>query len=113
MIHSLYPDLEVIDLPDTKPELETHGEDDIDMWLERIKKIEKDRNTQFIFYGGSEADLQYLSRAFPTEVIVDRAIEGKSISATNIRSALASGNEEQLTELLPKAVIPLAKQTTL
>lgn len=79
MIKEIFSKIKIIYIPDVG--------DDI-LWLENLKKLEKEMNEKFIFYGGSLKDLEVLSREFKIIVLVDRLTEGKGISGTKIRSEL-------------------------
>ena len=79
MILKLFPKIKILPMADV-------GNNEI--WLENLKKMEGELNTKFVFYGGSQADMEILSQRFETEVLVDRFTEGKGISGTEIRKSL-------------------------
>lgn len=94
MIKSVFPDIKVLPIADVN-----NDED----WLENISLIEKRLKTKFIFVGGSEKDLEVLSRKFPTEVVVDR-FDKKKISGTLVRGLIKNNETQALKEMLPHSV---------
>lgn len=90
MIQTIFPEVEVIGLPDSNPEKEVFDGTTNDKWLESLKKLEMSRGEKYTFYGGSEVDLLVLSQRFETKQLVDRFEAGSCISGTAIREALAS-----------------------
>ncbi len=109
MLEILYPKINIIPIPDINPELKTFEKDTLDLWLKSIKNIEKDMNTEFVFYGGSEKDINYLKKDFKTKIVADRK-KGLKISATKIRKALVLSDYKILDEMLDSRIIPIAKE---
>jgi nicotinamide mononucleotide adenylyltransferase len=112
IIETLYPDIEILPLNDYKPKPGQKWEDTIPSWFERIKRVLAHKETGYKFYGGSPQDLEILGREFDTEVIVDRIREGKEITATKIREAMARGELDLLAELVDERIIPILIATT-
>ncbi len=109
IIRSVFPGIRVMPLPDINPGLiyfdgETNGQ-----WLDGIAKIQERLNTNFVFYGGSEADLKILGERFETRIAVDRS-SGRTFSATEVREALGRNDLKLLEKLLHPKVIPLARK---
>ncbi len=97
--------VEIIGLPDTNPTLATPTEDSYALWRKNLKEIESARETQFKFYGGSQADLGCLAAEFETEVIVNRSEAGKGINATAIRQLLKEKQTQALKEILDERIV--------
>ena len=110
MVHLLYPKIKVLPLPDVEPELEYFSDNTNEIWLDNIEKIEKDIGDKFIFYGGSKEDLKILSRRFDTKMAVDRNREGKDISATKIREAIADSDYKCIDKLVNKKISKLVAE---
>jgi len=108
MIHTLYPKIKVLPLPDPEPELEYFSDNTNEIWLDNIEKIEKDIGDKFIFYGGSRDDLSILSQRFTVKVAVDRNREGRDVSATKIREAIADSDYKCIDKLVNKKISNLA-----
>ena len=103
IIEVSYPDIEVLPLPDGKPNLEYFDGTTNDAWLDNIERIAAERGEKFVFYGGSELDLEVLSQRFETKVIVNREI--LKISATQVREAIENQDMDRIKELVdPKSV---------
>lgn len=100
MINTLFPDIEVIPLPDGKPGLVYFDGSTNDVWLSNIQKIEAEINSSFVFYGGSAEDLEVLAERFKTIILVDRKTCFEGLSATLIREALKTNNQETLDKYL-------------
>lgn len=107
MIRSVYPDANIIGLPDIKPDRVFFKEDTNERWLKSIKDIEENMNAEFTFFGGSEEDLAVLSREFKTEVIVNRNADPEKISATKVREAFESGDIEKVRKMISEKVYSL------
>ena len=110
IIKTIYPEIEVIPLPDIQRELAYFDGSTNDKWLGNIKEIETKRGEKFIFYGGSTEDLVVLSEQFETRIAVDRNKDPLTISATEVRKELDNKNEEGLSRMLDARVIPLVKE---
>ena len=105
IIRTLYPEVNILPLPDVNPDPNAYTKDSITLWLESIEKIEEEQNAAFTFYGGSEEDLQYLGRKFQTEVLVPRFDDGLNISGSQVRAELQK-IIPNLVDLLDQQVIP-------
>jgi len=108
MIHSIFPDIEVIPLPDGNPKAVFFDGSTNDIWLERLKKIESERGIKFVFYGGSAEDLKVLSLAFETKVLINRDNEGAGFSATKVREEMEKKNTKELEKYLNPKIISMA-----
>lgn len=100
-IKLIYPNLKIIPIPDF---------DNDTKWLDYLKGIEVKLKSEFIFFGGSKKDLEILQKRFTTRVLVNRAIEGGGISATQVRHALEAGDIETLKRIVSKKLVPLLKE---
>jgi len=111
MIRAIFPNANIIGLPDIKPDRVFFKEDTNERWLKSIKEIEEDMNAEFTFFGGSAEDLAVLSREFKTEVIVDRDKDPEKISATKVREAFESGDIEKAKSMISERVYSLVSST--
>ncbi len=103
IIEVSFPDIEVLPLPDGKPNLEYFDGTTNELWLDNIERIARERGEKFIFYGGSEMDLEILSQRFETQVFVSREIV--KVSATQVREAIENKDMDRIKELVdPKSV---------
>jgi len=106
IIQTLYPEVEIMPLPDV-----AHGLADFETtagaWLDQIVAEQSRRNTEFEFYGGSAEDLQYLAKRFRTKNIGRAQL---NISATKIRTALATGDATLFDKYVAAENQPLVKQ---
>ena len=103
IIEVSFPSLEILPLPDAKPNLEYFDGTTNDAWLDSIEKIAKERMESFVFCGGSDVDLEILSQRFETILLVDR--EAIKISATEVRRKITECDLESLASLVdPKAL---------
>ena len=59
LIRKIFPDIQIIGLPDIDRSRLLHSESTIPLWLEQIKAIQDGMNARFKFYGGSEEDLRF------------------------------------------------------
>ncbi len=107
ILKASFPDLEVLPLPDGKPNLEYFDGSTNDLWLNNIDDLAKARKEKFVFYGGSEDDLKILSEKFETEVIIDRLGEGEGLSATIVRDLIVKNNVEELKKYVDEKAINL------
>lgn len=107
MIYILYPKIKVLPLPDVEPELEYFNDYTNEIWLDNVKEIEKQSGDEFIFYGGSNEDLNILSQKFKTKVAIDRDCEGRGISATKIRQAIINNDFKYIEKLVNKKISSL------
>ncbi len=89
-----FPDLEVLPLPDGKPNLVYFDGTTNEKWLNSLEEIAKARDEKFVFYGGSPEDLQILAKRFETNVIVSREI--LKVSATEVRELIKNGEHGKL-----------------
>lgn len=108
MILAVYPEIEVLPLPDTHPSLIHFDGQSNQLWLDSLEALQKSRGEQLVFIGGSQADLAILAERFKTLILVDRHQLGHDYSATEVREALDRGDITTLTSLLSPAVLPLA-----
>lgn len=106
MIKSVYPNLEVIPLPDSKPDLEYFDGSTNGAWLDSIEKLSKARNETFVFCGGSKDDLEVLSERFDVEVVVDR-FAGKSMSATLVRQLIFDNKKKRLERMVDAQILDI------
>ncbi len=109
MVETIYPQIKIIPIPDVNPELITFEKDTLDLWLESIKDLEKKMKAEFIFYGGSKKDIDYLNKDFKTSIVIDRN-KGSKISASKVRKALILNDHKILDEMLDSRITPLAKE---
>lgn len=107
IIRVSFPSLEILPLPDGKPNLEYFDGSTNGMWLDNIENLAKNRNEEFVFYGGSKEDLAVLSERFETKVLVDRFVEGEDLSATKIRDLIANKEIEELKKYVDEKAIKL------
>lgn len=103
IIEVSFPKVEVLPLPDGKPNLEYFDGTTNEAWLDNIERIATERGERFVFYGGSELDLEVLSQRFETKVIVSREV--LKISATQVRETIVKKDLDRIKELVePRAV---------
>lgn len=107
MIQTLFPEVEVLGLPDGKPNMLYFDGSTNDAWLDSIETIQNSMEAEFIFYGGSKEDLQILSERFKTEILTDRSVMPQ-VTATNVRAAITEKDEKILQELLDPKIVNLA-----
>lgn len=100
-----FPNLEVLPLPDGKPNLVYFDGTTNEKWLSSIEDIAKARDEKFIFYGGSPVDLEILAQRFETKIIVSREI--LKVSATEVRGLIKNGELEKLADLVDPNAIAL------
>lgn len=105
LIQRIFPDIQVVGLPDIDRSRLVHSESTIPLWLEQIKAIQDGMNTRFKFYGGSQEDLRFFPGTFDSEVLVDRATTGQNISATAVRELLRQKNRAALGEVMNALII--------
>ncbi len=98
IIQISFPGLEVLPIPDGKPNLVYFDGTTNEKWLSSIDDIAKARDEKFIFYGGSPVDLSILALRFETNVIVSREV--LKVSATEVRELIKNGELEELTALV-------------
>lgn len=98
IIRFSFPDIEVLPLPDGKPNLVYFDGTTNEKWLSNIEDIANARDEKFIFYGGSPADLEILARRFETKIIVSREI--LKVSATEVRELIKNGELEKLASMV-------------
>ncbi len=108
MIKCVFPNINILPLPDINPyrEIKDDFDNTFEKWLAQIKQIETDLNGEFIFYGGSEEDLHYLSKKFKTQFIIDRDNDG--ISASMIRELIQQNKYDDLDKFLNPAIVQKA-----
>ncbi len=98
-----FPEVEILPLPDGKPNLEYFDGSTNSLWLDNIERIARERGEKYIFYGGDSVDLAILSERFETKVIVSREII--IMSATKVREMIRGNDLVNLTEAVdPKAI---------
>jgi len=107
MVNNVFPMVNVIPLPDVKPELIQFDGSSNKVWLKQLMKFEDQYNADFVFYGGSVEDLKVLGIIFETEVIIDRS-EGLQLSATKVRQAIKNNDFEVLNMQLGEQIAQLA-----
>lgn len=105
LIHAIFPDLNVLPLPDINPALLVHAESTIPLWLEQIEEIQSRLGARLKFYGGSTQDLRFFEGKFESEVLVDRETTGRGISATEVRKHLLTQDREALKSLMDERII--------
>ena len=108
MILAVYPQIEVLPLPDTHPSLIHFDGQSNSQWLDSLESLQNSRGEQFVFIGGSQEDLAILAERFKTLILVDRHQLGHDYSATEVREALDRGDITTLSSLLSPPVLPLA-----
>lgn len=111
MLRSVYPNANVIGLPDIKPDRVFFKEDTNERWLKSIKEIEENMNAEFTFFGGSTEDLTVLAREFKTEVIIDRNEGPEKISATKVREALEKGDIDRAKSMINERIYSLVSSS--
>lgn len=102
-----FPGIEILPLPDAKPDLLYFDGSTNDLWLDSIENIARSRNEGFVFYGGSAEDLAILAERFETKILVDRKNEGGMMSATKVREAIAKGEFDTLKNLVEEDALDL------
>lgn len=105
LIRKIFPDIQIIGLPDIDRSRLLHSESTIPLWLEQIKAIQDGMNARFKFYGGSEEDLRFFPGTFDSEVLVDRHTAGQNISATAVRELLRQRNRAALKDVMNELII--------
>lgn len=100
MIRTIFPDLEILPLPDVQPELSFFDGSTNERWLDQIERLARERQEEFVFVGGSREDLQILATRFKTQILFDREKEGEAISATQIRNALNMINPKIMDQVI-------------
>lgn len=105
LIQRIFPDIQIVGLPDIERTGLYHLESTVPLWLAQLKTVERQMNTKFRFYGGSQADMQFFDGVFDYEVIVDRQGEGEGITATDVRALLQDGNREALQAVMNELII--------
>lgn len=96
IIRASFPKIEILPLPDGKPNLEYFDGSTNDIWLDSIERLARGRQEKFVFYGGSKEDLTVLAERFKTYLIIDRYGEGEGLTATEIRKIILEGKIEEL-----------------
>jgi cytidyltransferase-like protein len=108
MIKKLYPKMRIIGLSDIDPSLEIYDPGNLQNWLYRLKIIEIQFGSKFIFYGGSRADIEYIRKEFKSYVLLNRFKDSMNTSATMIRDALINNDHIKLSDFLDCRIIDLA-----
>ena len=108
MISTIYPNLEIAEFADINNYSEHFFDSTLELWLEKLKTMQNIYHAQFVFYGGSSKDIDYLEKEFKTNVVVNRNITPVKISATTIRKLLENYKYKELEKYLDKRIIPLA-----
>ena len=103
IIRISFPDVEVLPLPDGKPNMVYFDGTTNKIWLDSIEEIAKDRNEKFVFCGGSEVDLEILAERFETMILLDREVY--KVSATEVREKINKRELKTLAKMVdPKAL---------
>lgn len=105
ILKTIYPDIKIIGIPDTEPEMSLFSGKNLEVWLKELKKLETKMHAEFIFYGGSSDDIRYLSPLFRTKILVNRKTSGGNISATKLREALSNSDINAVNKYLDKRII--------
>ena len=106
LIQTLYPEVEIMPLPDVASHLgELHQT--AERWLDQIFEEEAKRKTRFVFYGGSDEDLQFVGRRFKIKKVCRTQIK---ISGTQIREALRAKNDKILRAFVDEKIIDLVEK---
>jgi len=100
MIQTIFPDVEIIPLPDIQPERIVFDGSTNDVWLKNIGKIAEDRDEKFVFVGGSKEDVAIQAQVFETEILVPRESTGRNFSATKVREALKMINPKIVNQVI-------------
>jgi cytidyltransferase-like protein len=101
------PEIEILPLPDGKAGVEYFDGSTNDMWLDSLEKLAQERKEKFIFYGGSELDLEILAQRFETRLLIDRFEEGEGLSATKIRELIVNRNIKELEKFVESEAMDL------
>lgn len=56
-----FPGVEILPLPDGKPGLEYFDGSTNDLWLDNLQRLAKERDEEFVFYGGEQGRLRSAS----------------------------------------------------
>ena len=100
----LYPEVEIMPLPD-----QAEGDQDfyetMQAWQNALKAEADKRETDFCFYGGSEADVSYMQPDF--ETVVTGRSEVLPFSGTQVRAALEGAQADALSEMIDERVLGL------
>lgn len=105
LIQSVFPDIQIIDLPDIEESKLHFQPNTLDQWIKQVFELQSRLSRRLKFYTGSAEDVSYLTPHFETEVLVDRTIPENGSSATEVRQALLEDNNETLLRLVnPKLV---------
>lgn len=107
IIQASIPDIEILPLPDGKTGLEYFDGTTNGIWLDSIERLAKKRNEKFVFYGGSEQDLEILAERFETRLLVDRFAEGEGLSATKIRELVVTRNTKELEKYVESEAVEM------
>lgn len=101
--------MEILPLPDGKPNLEYFDGTTNEAWLDSIEAIAKARKERYVFCGGDKADLEVLAQRFETKVEISREV--LVVSATQIRELLVKKDYERLSKFVdPKATEIIIKK---
>lgn len=93
----------IMPLPDVNSELLVHAESTVPMWLESIRKVEREMGVKFRFYGGSEQDVRFFERE--ERDFINRETVGKGVNASDIRKHLLAENYEALKGLVDERIV--------
>lgn len=106
IIKTIFPKIEILPLPDGKPNSEYFDGSTNDIWLDSIEKIASRRGEKFVFCGGSVEDLEVPSWRFETIVVTDR-YKGKVFSATEVRRAINTGDIKSLSKMVDDSTLQI------
>ncbi len=102
-----FPKIEILPLPDGKPNLEYFDGSTNSLWLDNLERLAKERDEEFVFCGGSREDLEVLAEKFETCFLVDRFIAGEGLSATMVREAIVSKKTDELAKYVDRKAMSL------
>ncbi|KKS94674.1 MAG: hypothetical protein UW68_C0036G0006 [Candidatus Collierbacteria bacterium GW2011_GWB1_44_6] len=109
MIEAAYPGVRVLPFPDINPSKIFFDGSTNGLWLDRLEKLADKMEAKFIFYGGCAEDLAVLSERFQVEIVHNRDHKDHGESATQVRQALETSDDQILEKMLNPEVLPLAK----
>ncbi len=104
-----YPDIEILPLPDSKPNLEYFDGTTNELWLNKIEELALSRGESFKFYGGLEEDLEILAERFETEILIKRSETENICSATEVRKLIEKKDFKNLEKYVDEKAMELIK----
>ena len=100
IIATSFPDIEILPLPDGKPNLEHFDGSTNEQWLKSIEELAMSRGERFKFYGGLEQDLKILAEKFETEILINRCDMKNVCSATEVRKLIEDKDYKNLEKFV-------------